>query len=159
MSKEQERSDIEHGIALEEEKLHREVELKRRSNLEQPALESETRIEAKVTDHNTRLVTDHHIGQLRRPSFHDPLDMRSSKLPENRSRFSSRREHSPKRSSVERNGRVDGRVHHIRRLVVILHGRERMQMVGMLMKTVDIHGIRLRCLIARRYMDPSTGSM
>ena len=38
MSKEQERSDIEHGIALEEEKLHREVELKRRSNLEQPAL-------------------------------------------------------------------------------------------------------------------------
>ena len=109
MSKEQERSDIEHGIALEEEKLHREVELKRRSNLEQPALESETRIEAKVTDHNTRLVTDHHIGQLRRPSFHDPLDMRSSKVPEDRSRFSSRREHSPKRSSVERNGRVDGR--------------------------------------------------
>ena len=109
MSKEQERSDIEHGIALEEEKLHREVELKRRSNLEQPALESETRIEAKVTDHNTRLVTDHHIGQLRRPSFHDPLDMRSSKVPEDRSRLSSRREHSPKRSSVERNGRVDGR--------------------------------------------------
>ena len=56
-------------------------------------------------------------------------------------------------------GLMVGDVHHIRRLVVILHGRERRQMVGMLMKTVDIHGIRLRCLIARRYMDPSTGSM
>ena len=132
-NKEQERSDFEHGIAIEEEKFHREVELQRRSNLEQPALESETRIEAKVTDHNTRLVidhnarqvidhntmlvkdhntrlvTDHHIGQLRRPSFHDPLDMRSSKVPEDRSRFSSRREHSPKRSGVDRNRRVDDR--------------------------------------------------
>ena len=126
MSEEQERSDIEHGIALEEEEFHREVDLQRRSNLDQPALESETRIEAKVTDHNTRLltdhnarqviyhntmlvkdhntsvVTDHHIGKLRRPSFHDPLDMRSSKVPKDRPRFSSRREHSPKRSSVER---------------------------------------------------------
>ena len=39
----------------------------------------------------------------------DPLDMRSSKVPKDRPRFSSRRDHSPKRSSFERNIRVDGR--------------------------------------------------
>ena len=89
--------------AIEEEEFHREVERQRRIYLEQPVLESETRIKANVTDHNTRLVTDHntrhvtehntglvtdhHTGQVIMSPLHDPLDMRSSKMPKDRPRF------------------------------------------------------------------------
>ena len=55
---------MEHGRATEEEEFYREVELQRRNNLEQPALESELRIEEKVTDHNARLMTDHKTRQI-----------------------------------------------------------------------------------------------
>ena len=47
------------------------------------------------------------VGQERGPSL--PAHRRSSKMPEDRQRFSSRRDHSPKRSSSERDRRMDGR--------------------------------------------------
>ena len=43
------------------------------------------------------------------PPLPDLLNMRSSKVPKDRPRFSCRRDHAPKRSSFERNGRIDGR--------------------------------------------------
>ena len=49
------------------------------------------------------------VGQERGPSLPAPSVRRSSKMPEDRQRFSSRRDHSPKRSSVERDRRMDGR--------------------------------------------------
>ena len=49
------------------------------------------------------------VGQERGPSLPAPSVRRSSKMPEDRQRFSSRRDHSPKRSSLERNRRMDGR--------------------------------------------------
>ena len=100
---------MEHGRAIEEEAFYIEVERQRQIHVEQPALESETRFERRNADGFKTEVTDHHIGQVRRPSLHDPLDMRPSKVPKDRPRFSSRRDHAPKRSSFERNGRVDGR--------------------------------------------------
>ena len=51
------------------------------------------------------------IGQVRGPSLHAPLVWRTSKMPEDRPRFSSRQDHSRKRSSVERDRRMDGRRH------------------------------------------------
>ena len=48
---------------------------------------------------------------MRRPSLPDPLVWRTSKTPEDRPRFSSRQDHSRKRSSVERDRRIDGRRH------------------------------------------------
>ena len=50
------------------------------------------------------------VGQARGPSLPAPSVRRSSKMPEDRRRFSSRREHSPKRASVERNGPFVGRL-------------------------------------------------
>ena len=58
---------------------------------------------------NTELVTDHHVGQVRMPPSPDLLDMRSLKVPNDRPRFSSRRDRAPKRSSFERNGPIEGR--------------------------------------------------
>ena len=49
------------------------------------------------------------VGQERGPSLPAPSVRRSSKIPEDRQRFSSRRDHSPKRSSLERDRRMDGR--------------------------------------------------
>ena len=49
------------------------------------------------------------LGQERGPSLPAPSVRRSSKMPEDRQRFSSRRDHSPKRSSLERDRRMDGR--------------------------------------------------
>ena len=49
------------------------------------------------------------VGQERGPSLPAPSVRRSSKMPEDRQRFSSRRDHSPKRSSLERDRRMDGR--------------------------------------------------
>ena len=110
LRKEQERNDMEHGRALEEEEFYTEVERQRQIHVEQPALlGSETRFERRNADGFQTEVTDHHIGQVRRPSLHDPLDMRPSKVPKDRPRFSSRRDHSPNRSSIEKNRRVDGR--------------------------------------------------
>ena len=107
---EQERDDMEHGRAIEEEEFfYREVERQRQIHVEQPALESETRFERRNADGFKTEVTDHHLGQVRRQYLKDPLDMRPSKVPKDRPRFSSRRDHAPKRSSFERNGRVDGR--------------------------------------------------
>ena len=107
---EQERDDMEHGRAIEEEEFfYREVERQRQIHVEQPALESETRFERRNADGFKTEVTDHHIGQVRRQYLLDPLDMRPSKVPKDRPRFASRRDHDPKRSSFERNGRVDGR--------------------------------------------------
>ena len=51
------------------------------------------------------------VGQERGPSLPAPLVRRSWNVPEDRSRFSSRREQSPKQSSVERDRRMDGRRH------------------------------------------------
>ena len=106
---EQERNDMEHGRAIEEEELYREVERQRHIHVEQPASESETRFERRNADGFKTEATDHHIGQVRRPSLHDPLDMRPSKVPKDRPRFSSRRDDDPNRSSFEKNRRVDGR--------------------------------------------------
>ena len=106
---EQERNDMEHGRAIEEEEFYWEVERQRQIHVEQPALESETRFERRNADDFKTEVTDHHIGQVRRLSLHDPLDMRPSKVPKDRPRFSSRRDQAPKRSSFERNGQVAGR--------------------------------------------------
>ena len=105
---EQERNDMEHGRAIEEEELYREVERQRHIHVEQPALETETRFECRNADDFKTEVTDHHIGQIGRPCLHDPLDMPPSKVPKDLPRFSSRRDHATKRSSFERNGRVDG---------------------------------------------------
>ena len=49
------------------------------------------------------------VGQERGPSLPAPSVRRSSKMPEDRQRFSSWRDHSPKRSSLERDRRMDGR--------------------------------------------------
>ena len=49
------------------------------------------------------------IGQARGPSLPAPSVRRSSKMPEDRPRFSSRRDYSLKRSSDERNRCIDGR--------------------------------------------------
>ena len=49
------------------------------------------------------------VGQARGPSLPAPSVRRSSKMPEDRRQFSSRREHFPRRSSVERNGPFVGR--------------------------------------------------
>ena len=106
---EQERDDMEHGRAIEEEEFYREVERQRQIHVEQPAIESETRFERRNADGFKTEVTDHHIGQVRRQYLHDPLDMRPSKVPKDLPRFSSRRDHATKRSSFERNRRVDGR--------------------------------------------------
>ena len=51
------------------------------------------------------------IGHVRGPSLTDPLVWRTSKLPEDRPRLLSRQDHSRKRSSVERDRRVDGSRH------------------------------------------------
>ena len=51
------------------------------------------------------------VGQERGPSLPAPSVRRSSKMPEDRQQFSSRRDHSPKRSSLERDIRMDGRRH------------------------------------------------
>ena len=106
---EQERNNMEHERAIEEEAFYREVERQRQIQVEQQALENETRFERRNADGFKMEVTDHHIGQVRRPYLHDPLDMRPSKVPNDRPRFPSRRDHAPKRSIFERNGRVDGR--------------------------------------------------
>ena len=49
------------------------------------------------------------IGQVRGPSLPAALVWLTSKMPEDRPRFSSRQDHSRKRSSDERDRRVDGR--------------------------------------------------
>ena len=49
------------------------------------------------------------VGQAIGPSLPAPSVRRSSKMTEDRPRFSSRRDHSPKQSSVERGIRMDGR--------------------------------------------------
>ena len=51
------------------------------------------------------------IGQVRGPSFSAPLVWRTSKMPEDRPKCSSRQDHSRRRSSVERDRRMDGRRH------------------------------------------------
>ena len=51
------------------------------------------------------------IGQVRGPSLPAPLVWRTSKMPEDRPRFSSQQDHSRKLSSVERDRRMDGRRH------------------------------------------------
>ena len=48
-----------------------------------------------MPDHSTRLMTDYHVGQVGMSPLPDRLDMRSSKVPKDRPRFSSRRDHSP----------------------------------------------------------------
>ena len=80
---------MERGTALEEEKFYSEVERLRRIHLERPGLESELRIEAKVTDPSARLVTDHNPGQVEIPPLPDPSDMQPSKVPKDRPRLSS----------------------------------------------------------------------
>ena len=55
--------------------------------MEQPALESETRFERRNADGIKTEVTSHPIGQARRQSLHDPLVVRSSKVPEDPPRF------------------------------------------------------------------------
>ena len=125
---EQERNNMEHGRAIKAEEFYLKVERQRQIHVEQPALESETRFEGRNADGFKMDVTDRHIGQVRRQSLHDPLDMRPSKVPKDRPRFSSRRDHAPKRSSFERNGRVDDS-HRFPNLVDILHGRGRKQVI------------------------------
>ena len=49
------------------------------------------------------------VGQARGPPLPGPSVRRSSKMPEDRPRFSSWRDHSTKRSSDERNRQMDGR--------------------------------------------------
>ena len=49
------------------------------------------------------------IGQVRGPSLPAPLVWRTSKMTEDRPRLSSRRDQSTKRSSLERDRRMDGR--------------------------------------------------
>ena len=94
---------MERGRAIEEKELNKEVERQRRIYLEQPALESETRFERRSaddiktevtyhntglkTDYNTGLLTDHSTGQVGMPRLHDPLGMRSRKVPKDRPRI------------------------------------------------------------------------
>ena len=88
---EQERNNMEHGRAIEEEEFYREVERQQRQiHVVQPALESETRFERRNADGFKTEVADHHIGKVRRQSLHDPFDMRPSKVPKDRPRLSSR---------------------------------------------------------------------
>ena len=51
------------------------------------------------------------IGQVRGPSLPAPLVWRTSKMPEDRPRLSSRQDHSRKRSSDERDRWMDDRRH------------------------------------------------
>ena len=167
---EQERSGMERGRAIEEKEFHKEVERQRRLYLEQPALESETRFERRSTDdiktevtyhntglktdYNTGLLKDHNTGQAGMPHLHDPLDMRSSKVPKDRPRISSRRDQALERSSFERNRRIDGK----RRSPLSKSRRytswERKKAGGRdFEKTVDTHGRRARCPTARCHME------
>ena len=159
---EQERSEMERERAIEEKEFHKEVERQRRIYMEQLALESETRFERRsaddikteVTYHNTALKTDHNTGQAGMPRLHDTLDMRSSKVPKDRPRISSRRDQAPKRSSFERNRRIDGK----RRSPLSKSRRytswARKKAGGRdVEETVDTHGRRSRCPIARCHME------
>ena len=159
---EQERSEMERERAIEEKEFHKEVERQRRIYTEQLALESETRFERRsaddikteVTYHNTGLLTDHNTGQAGIPHLHDTLDMRSSKVPKDRPRISSRRDQAPKRSSFERNRRIDGK----RRSPLSKSRRytswARKKAGGRdVEETVDTHGRRSRCPIARCHME------
>ena len=159
---EQERSEMERERAIEEKEFHKEVERQRRIYMEQLALESETRFERRsaddikteVTYHNTGLLTDHNTGQAGMPRLHDTLDMRSSKVPKDRPRISSRRDQAPKRSSFERNRRIDGK----RRSPLSKSRRytswARKKAGGRdVEETVDTHGRRSRCPIARCHME------
>ena len=153
LKEEQERSEMEHGRAKEEEEFHRGVERQRRIYLEQPALESEARIEAKltnhnkrlVTDHNTRevteentgLVTDHHTGQVGMPTLHDPLEMRSSKVPKVRQKGT---------DGFGRNRRIDGRLLSPLSKCRRYTSWARKKATGKgVEKTVDSHDRRVRC--------------
>ena len=159
---EQERSEMERERAIEEKEVHKEVERQRRIYMEQLALESETRFERRsaddikteVTYHNTGLLSDHNTGQAGMPHLHDTLDMRSSKVPKDRPRISSRRDLAPKRSSFEKNRRIDGKrrspLSKSRRYTSWARkkagGRDVEEMV-------DTHGRRSRCPIARCHME------
>ena len=153
---------MERERALEEKEFHKEVERQRRIYMEQLALECETRFERRsaddikteVTYHNTGLLTDHNTGQAGMPRLHDTLDMRSSKVPKDRPRISSRRDQAPKRSSFERNRRIDGK----RRSPLSKSRRytswARKKAGGRdVEETVDTHGRRSRCPIARCHME------
>ena len=159
---EQERGEMERERAIEEKEFHKEVERQRRIYMEQLALESETRFERRsaddikteVTYHNTGLLTDHNTGQAGMPHLHDTLDMRSSKVLEDRPRISSRRDQAPKRSSFERNRRIDDK----RRSPLSKSRRytswARKKAGGRdVEETVDTHGRRSRCPIARCHME------
>ena len=159
---EQERSEMERERAIDEKEFHKEVERQRRIYMEQLALESETRFERRsadnikteVTYHNTGLLTDHNTGQAGMPHLHDTLDMRSSKVPKYRPRISSRRDQAPKRSSFEKNRRIDGK----RRSPLSKSRRytswARKKAGGRdVEETVDTHGRRSRCPIARCHME------
>ena len=159
---EQERSEMERERAIEEKEFQKEVERQRRIYMEQLALESETRFERRsaddikteVTYHNTGLLTDHNTGQAGMPRLHDTLDIRSSKVPKDRPRISSRRDQAPKRSSFEKNRRIDGK----RRSPLSKSRRytswARKKAGGRdVEETVDTHGRRSRCPIARCHME------
>ena len=159
---EQERSEMERERAIEEKEFHKEVERQRRIYMEQLALESETRFERRsaddikteVTYHNTGLLTDHNTGQAGMPRLHDTLDMRSSNVPKDRPRISSRRDQAPKRPSFERNRRIDGK----RRSPLSKSRRytswARKKAGGRdVEETVHTHGRRSRCPIARCHME------
>ena len=159
---EQERSEMERERAIEEKEFHKEVERQRRIYMEQLALESETHFERRsaddikteVTYHNTGLLTDHNAGQAGMPHLHDTLDMRSSKVPEDRPRISSRRDQAPKRSSFERDRRIDGK----RRSPLSKSRRyaswARKKAGGRdVEESVDTHGRRSRCPIAICHME------
>ena len=128
---EQERDDMEHGRAIEEEEFsYREVERQRQIHVEQPALESETRFERRNADGFKTEVTDHHLGQVRRQYLKDPLDMRPSKVPKDRPRFSSRRDHARSDpASKGTDGLTVGDSRRFPSIVDILHGRGRRQVV------------------------------
>ena len=159
---ERERSEMERERAIEEKEVHKEVERQRRIYMEQLALESETRFERRsaddikteVTYHNTGLLSDHNTGQAGMPHLHDTLDMRSSKVHKDRPRISSRRDQAPKRSSFEKNRRIDGKrrspLSKSRRYTSWARkkagGRDVEEMV-------DTHGRRSRCPIARCHME------
>ena len=63
----------------------------------------------KVMQHEERERND--IGQVRGPSLPAPLVWRTSKMPEDRPRLSSRQDHSRKRPSDERDRQMDGKRH------------------------------------------------